>query len=84
MTMGVDPNVSGPTTESIVTLTLTAPANGSILGVHGNSGSLTVGATASNVMIIMEKLPKLLRVAYTRSGGGTGGQFFGCVYGKSL
>lgn len=84
MTMGVDPNASGPTAESITTLTLTAPTGGSTLGVHGNSGSLAVGASASSVVIIMEKLPKFLRVSYTRSAGGGSGQFFGSVYGKSL
>lgn len=61
---------------SIVTLTITT--------VHGNSGSLNVGASASAVGVVIENAFRFHRFTYTRTGGGTTGQFNAWLIARAL
>jgi hypothetical protein len=80
LTKGKDPNdaVAGnpPDDETVTALTPHV--------VHGNSASLTVSTTASRVIVVVDKLPKLCRVSYTASAGGASGQFFSKAFGRRL
>jgi hypothetical protein len=78
-TFGAAPN---PAAGSITQLTLNAPTGGNITGVHGTG--LTVGATAGATFINIWPTPRLVRLTYTRSAGGTTGQFNATVTGKGI
>lgn len=73
-----------PAAGSITALTLTAPTGGNATGVHGNAGSLSVAASASQVQIVIWPLPRLVRLSYTRSAGGTTSQFQCAVTGRGI
>lgn len=68
----VDPNTTAPNTNSIITLTVAAPANGQTTGLFG---SQPAAGAAGGVAINFENPMALMRLVYTRSAGGTTSQF---------
>ncbi len=67
-----DPSVSDTTA---VTLTPTV--------IHGNGAVLTLGATASAAIALVEYIPSFMRIVYTRTAGGGANQLSIWIMGRA-
>jgi hypothetical protein len=51
--------------------------------IHGNAASLTLGATASAAIAMIEYIPSYMRVVYTRTAGGGANQLSVYLMGRA-